>query len=723
MRESRAVPHRRGGQLVEQAQYAAFLSYSHRDRRLAAWLHRALENYTVPAYLVGTQGPTGEVPRRLRPVFRDRDELPASDDLGTHIETALSMSRALVVLCSPPAARSHWTNQEIATFKRLNPGRPILAAIIAGEPYASDTPGREDEECFPPALREKFDAQGHPTGERAEPIAADFRTEADGRRLGKLKVIAGMLGVGLNDLVRRDTARRNRRMAWLATGSLTGMALTSGLALFAFNQRAEAVRQREQADGLIEFMLTDLRKKLEPVGRLDVLDSVGEKALAYYRSQDLAALNADALGRRARALQLVGEVASVRGNLGRALPLFRQAAAATAEQLRRDPENGQRLFDHAQSVYWVGNVAWTRGDYATAHNFFTQYRDYAAKLFERKGSEGVWKAELGHAETNLGVVALDRGDPRAALGHFERAGTVWNLLHAGAPDNSDYAYQGGQALAWEADSRRKLGENRAALANRREEIAVYERILARDPADTKARFALSVAQLRVAQLYLGSDAPARALSYGNISLEGMRRLEARDPSNGEWQEVAVKAANVRTEALMRAGDWRLAEVNNAWALEHARSLVATDPSVTRWRADCLMPARWLEIAIDQRLHGAAAARAGIARFNRDYPGSGDPTSEDERFARVMVRALAGLNWRILGDRARSQGSFQQAMRLLPEGDTAMRARMAAVSGLVGEGSMSTAAARAEPDGGAEQGNNASPAGPINNRSPSPFRAE
>jgi len=37
------------------------------------------------------------------------------------------------------------------------------------------------------------------------------------------------------------------------------------------------------------------------VGRLEVLDSVGEKALAYYGSQEAEALDATALGHRSRA--------------------------------------------------------------------------------------------------------------------------------------------------------------------------------------------------------------------------------------------------------------------------------------------------------------------------------------------------------------------------------------------------------------------------------------
>ncbi len=40
--------------------------------------------------------------------------------------------------------------------------------------------------------------------------------------------------------------------------------------------------QRRQAEGLIGFMLNDLRPCLERVNRLDLLDAVGDRALAYF---------------------------------------------------------------------------------------------------------------------------------------------------------------------------------------------------------------------------------------------------------------------------------------------------------------------------------------------------------------------------------------------------------------------------------------------------------
>ena len=122
------------------------------------------------------------------------------------------------MLCSPAAAKSRWTNAEIEEFKRNRPEGCVLAAIVAGEPFASDMPGREAEECFPPALRHKFDRRGRPTGKRAEPLAADLRDDGEGRRLGFLKLVAGMLGVGLDELVQRETTRRHRRLAMARRG-------------------------------------------------------------------------------------------------------------------------------------------------------------------------------------------------------------------------------------------------------------------------------------------------------------------------------------------------------------------------------------------------------------------------------------------------------------------------------------------------------------------------
>ena len=92
-----------------QPRYFAFLSYSHKDKELADWLHRELERFRVPRALAGRLTENGIVPRRLTPIFRDEHDLAAAGDLGGEIKAALAVSQYLIVLCSPTAATSRWT--------------------------------------------------------------------------------------------------------------------------------------------------------------------------------------------------------------------------------------------------------------------------------------------------------------------------------------------------------------------------------------------------------------------------------------------------------------------------------------------------------------------------------------------------------------------------------------------------------------------------------------
>lgn len=277
-------------------EYWCFISYRHADnkepgRQWATWLHQALETYEVPADLVGTKNERGDViPDRIFPVFRDEEELPADAELSNPIETALRHSRFLVVLCSPQAVQSRFVADEILRFKQLGKSDRILAAIIEGEPNASDDPtkGGAESECFPPPLRFAVDERGHLIPTRTEPIAANFRL-ADGtpgwtspaayrevlkaagapdqqiavkvadyakqQTLMLLKIVAGVLGVPLGVLTQRDKAYQLEKQKkgartlrrWLML--VSGVGVAAGIAGFlAYQNGVEAAVQRDQAE-------------------------------------------------------------------------------------------------------------------------------------------------------------------------------------------------------------------------------------------------------------------------------------------------------------------------------------------------------------------------------------------------------------------------------------------------------------------------------------------
>ena len=231
--------------------YWAFISYSHADRKWGDWLHHALETHRIPKPLVGQETQRGEpVPPRVFPVFRDREELPTSANLGTVIGEALRESRYLIVICSPRAALSRWVNQEILDYKRLGRENRILALIVDGEPNAADgKPGfGADMECFPEALKHPLGPDGElEKSRRTEPIAADARSDRDGKLNAKLKLLAGLLGVNYDDLKRRDEERR-RRQQRLAVSISTALVLVfAALAGTAAWQWRAADAQKRQA--------------------------------------------------------------------------------------------------------------------------------------------------------------------------------------------------------------------------------------------------------------------------------------------------------------------------------------------------------------------------------------------------------------------------------------------------------------------------------------------
>ena len=209
--------------------YWAFLSYSQRDKTWSDWLRRAIENYRVPRRLVGRQSRDGAVPRRLFPVFRDREELPTSANLGSNIEEALRTSRYLIVVCSPNGAASRWVNEEVRAFKAMGREDRVLAIIVDGEPNASDKPDAGVPECFPKAIRYRIGADGELTQERTEPIAADVRPDRDGHDNARLKILAGLLGVGFDELRQRDRARRRRRVILATAAAIAIVAALAGI--------------------------------------------------------------------------------------------------------------------------------------------------------------------------------------------------------------------------------------------------------------------------------------------------------------------------------------------------------------------------------------------------------------------------------------------------------------------------------------------------------------
>lgn len=609
---------------MEHHKYRAFISYSHADEGWGDWLQRALETYRVPQALVGKDTAVGPAPRRLSPIFRDRDDLPAAGSLNKAITEALDASLFQIVICSPNVARSRWVNEEIRHFKKRHGQDRLLAIIVDGEPGASEIPGREDEECFPPALRFRVDAAGTITDEPAEPVAADARPDGDGRRMAVTKLAAGLIGVSLDALVQRDAARRMRRAQIMVGASFALVAGTSLLTAAAINARNEAQAMRARAEDLIEFMLNDLREQLEPVGKLDILKSVGDKALSYYEAQNLRKLDGDALNRRAKAILLVGNIHQRRHDFEEALNAYRAAVATTGEQLRRAPNDPQKIFDYAQAVFSVGDVEMFRGNVEAGAPYYEEYHRLATRLLEIDAANPKWRLEMIYALNNLGIVELERHNYGGAADYFDRSIDMRRGLVVEAGNSQESRKTLASGLSWRATNDLARGHFRSALSALDEQATIYRSILEDNSEDFKVVRNLALVRRRQGEAYIACGDVAGAKEAWGRERDLAYRLLDRDAD--DTLRLIYVATAERHRGALSALEGNLGEAIEAAdkSVDYARRLYADNPADLNSAAALSNAlALRLELGGDDSLPDAWAAELdayvrGALGWNRQY---------------------------------------------------------------------------------------------------------
>lgn len=495
--------------------YAGFISYAHADEIIAAQLHKALETYAVPKSFTVQQG-REDVRKKLAPIFRDATELTAHHSLSEKIREAVQSSRFLIVICSPAAKMSHWVNEEIRLFRSLHGEGAILCVLAEGTPETS----------FPPTLLE----------EGREPLAANIGGSKENFKQGTTQLAASMLGVGLDVLIQRQAKRRRHRMQLITASALVFSALMGGTTLTAIDARNEAQESRSQAEGLVEYMITDLKDKLEPLGKLELLEGVGEKATEYYRSQNIENLSDESLLRQARARQVLGEVAYAAARKEDTIREIGIATEITTDVLKRNPEDPRSIYAHAQSEFWQGKIYYGKGDQEGVLEHWTNYDELAQRLIEVDPANIEWMMEAGYARNNLGIISRIEKKYDKALSYYLDAIRHYKKVIDLHPDQQKALVALANSYEGASGAVTKLGNPIAALDYKKQQIEIYNNILQRD----KDNYQIIYKKVMAQKGFLWNDlVPKNSNSYTKIIeevSEGYKIVLRRDPSNKTWNK-------------------------------------------------------------------------------------------------------------------------------------------------------------------------------------------
>lgn len=252
-------------------------------------------------------------------------------------------------------------------------------------------------------------------------------------------------------------AARGERLRIAAIGSLAVLVLLSGgLAWRA--ERAETVARLRgaEAEDLLSYMLGEFADKLRPIGRLELLDSVGGKALAHLAGG--GADGAQARLQRAKALTVIGEVRVSKRELDAALAPLQQAR----ELLQGEPPTGLPLGDwrkaQGTAAFWIGHVHYIQRQFALARSAMQDYAGYSADWLRQAPGQYEALLESSYAQNSLGTLMMDSGDLRGAAQQFQGSAALKRQLLALKPqdlslksDLADSLSWLGRALVWQGE--------------------------------------------------------------------------------------------------------------------------------------------------------------------------------------------------------------------------------------------------------------------------------
>lgn len=626
--------------------YRAFLSYSHKDAEFAARFHKDLESWRAGRGLVGRETPEGPVPPNLRPIFRDRDDFAGGGTLSEATGRALRGSKFLIVLCSPDAARSAYVNEEIRLFRTMGRSQQIIPVIIAGEP------GHADDDCFPRALVHRVGPDGQLAERIDEPLAADARDRGDGPRRALAKVIAGLLSLPFDEIVRRgEQAQRRRTRIYIGVAAaMFCLALAAGIfARLAETRRVTAERNYHAALDASDSLLGDVGEelirtegiRLETTRRLiarsesiydQLMKSLPDARELQFRKAAALAVFAkafEAKGDRAsamesldRALALTEKIVSgdpgndasrnlqamleVRkgtllassGRKGEAIALMRPAVARLNKAAVRAGDKPDLAWEAASGARMLSLLLSLDNDLGEAKALSQNVASIAGDWRRRKPNEMRWLMLVALSDVQTGMLRDRAGDTAGALASYDNAKRILEQNVKTAPDMAQLRVMLVQVLDDTAALQEKAGDATAAATTRRRAVEITHRLATADAENENVRVRAAAKDVAAAVALLAKGERAVAIPKINAALTSLAEGAADSPGKSHAGLVYWSALEDATRAFGRAGLYRAAESRARELLKVREDALSESPDDDLAKAAVARALGYLASAVD-----------------------------------------------------------------------------------------------------------------------------
>ncbi len=399
--------------------------------------------------------------------------------------------------------------------------------------------------------------------------------------------------------------------------------------------RDAADRARAQAESLIGFMLGDLREQLTQIGRLDVMDSTGRKALEYFAALKPSEIDSGTLRQHQAALRIIGDVRIGEGRPAQALEAFERARQVGQEISDREPSDARQWFEQNLTQYALGSAYWEMQDFASAEKHISQATASVERALTLRPDEPEYRLELSRRYSDLGAVNVRLNRPRAALKNVEASLALARKLLESEPASAVYLRQEAEGLSWLGELQMELGSLETALGSHREEVDRWRRLakLSENP-ELRGRLADALSYYARNLALIGETAAAAAQLADSVAIH--KELSAFDPQNMVSRRGHYFGLVHLADYEFGAGDTHSAALHLGMGIAGIDKLLEAEHGNVEWRLDRLtadmLDAR-MKLASGEADTGWQSAERVMRQVEPLLTGQGNPTA-----ARLYLRA-------------------------------------------------------------------------------------
>ncbi|HEY4175402.1 MAG TPA: protein kinase [Kofleriaceae bacterium] len=343
--------------------------------------------------------------------------------------------------------------------------------------------------------------------------------------------------------------RKHQAAVTIASLSVTAFAVFGTLAVkqiihqrdAATAARAIAEGRRVAAEQLIDRMLSDVKDRLQQIGRLDILNNFGGEIRDYYARLENApgGMSAADADRITRAVDIIGGAQRDSGKLDEALKTWNEARTKLAAAIGND----------------ISETSVAR------------------------------RSMLAHIDTELGGVYHQRGTDTEALAAYSRAATAYDTLIPQAPHDQDLLLDAAFTHDELGDFARREGKIDDAFehySSAKTERETASRVGATRPEDV---LGLSTSHMKVSSIYVARGETGSALVELNQALHLREALAEKDPDNVATIKQVLDAQSALADVQHQSGDDKGGIQTLRDMMTTSSLLARRDPTNTVWKRD------------------------------------------------------------------------------------------------------------------------------------------